>query len=158
MNFPFKKILCPVAFDDQEGAALEAAKQLVAAETTIYLLYVVPSLPAMGEPRVAKSVEDEKPSEAEAQKRLKDLTAQRMSGVKCETLTLDAFPGDTAKAVLEAAKDINPDLIVMPTHGRIGLRRLVLGSVTEGVVREAACPVLTIRTSVGQAAPKARAK
>jgi nucleotide-binding universal stress UspA family protein len=158
MNFPFKKILCPVAFDDQEGAALEAAKQLVAADTTIYLLYVVPSLPAMGEPHVAKSVEDEKPSEVEAQKKLKDLAARQLSGLKYETLTLDAFPADAAKAVLAAAKDINPDLIVMPTHGRIGLRRLVLGSVTDGVVREASCPVLTIRTSARQAAPKAQTK
>lgn len=155
MNFPFTKILCPVAFDDQEQAALDAAKQLAAEGTTIYLLYVVPSLPAMGEPRVAKSVEEEKPSETEARKRLEKLVAEKLSGLKCETLTLDAFPGDTAKAVLEAAKDITPDLIVMPTHGRIGVRRFVLGSVTEGVVRAATCPVLTIRTSTGRTASTA---
>jgi hypothetical protein len=55
MNFPFKKILCPIGFDDQEGIALEAARQLAGGVTTIYLLHVVPALPAIGEPHVAKT-------------------------------------------------------------------------------------------------------
>jgi hypothetical protein len=55
MNFPFNKILCPVGFDEQEGVALEAAKQLAVESTTIYLLHVVSALPAMDEPHVAKT-------------------------------------------------------------------------------------------------------
>jgi len=147
MHFPFKKILCPVGFDDQEGATLDAAKQLAGGVATVYLLHVVPSLPAIGEPHVAKTVEEEKPAEAKALKMLKELAAQRLTGLKCETLTETAFLTDTSKAILTAAREIKPDLIVMPTHGRSGLTRLILGSVTEGVVREALCPVLTIRTS-----------
>jgi hypothetical protein len=41
MHFPFKKILCPVGFDDQERAALDAAKQLAGGFATVYLLHVV---------------------------------------------------------------------------------------------------------------------
>ncbi|MFZ1119387.1 MAG: universal stress protein [Candidatus Binataceae bacterium] len=147
MNFPFKKVLCPVGFDDQEGAALDAARQLAGGIATIYLLHVVPALPAIGEPHVAKTVADEKLSEAQALKMLKELAAQRLPGLKCETLTETAFLADTSKAILTVAREIKPDLIVMPTHGRSGFKHLVLGSVTEGVVREAVCPVLTIRTS-----------
>jgi nucleotide-binding universal stress UspA family protein len=148
MNLPFKKILCPVGFDDQEGVVLDAAKQLAGSVAVIYLLHVVPALPAMGEPDVAKTVKDEKPSEARTLKMLKDLAEQRLSGLKCETRTETAFLSDTAKAILTVAREIKPDLIVMSTHGRSGLARLILGSVTDGVIREAPCPVLTIRPSV----------
>ncbi len=137
MNFPFKKVLCPVGFDDQEGAALDAARQLAGGIATIYLLHVVPALPAIGEPHVAKTVADEKLSEAQALKMLKELAAQRLPGLKCETLTETAFLADTSKAILTVAREIKPDLIVMPTHGRSGLPRLVMGSVTESVVRQA---------------------
>jgi len=147
MNLPFKKILCPVAFDDQEGAVLDAARQLSGNAATVYLLHVVPAFPAIGEPHVAKTVEEEKPAEAQALKVLKELAAQWLAGLKCETLTETAFLADTAKAVLTAAQEIKPDLIVMSTHGRSGLRHLVLGSVTESVIREAPCPVLIIRPS-----------
>ena len=40
MNLPFKKILCPVGFDDQEGVVLDAAKQLARSVAVIYLLHV----------------------------------------------------------------------------------------------------------------------
>ncbi|HVA84380.1 MAG TPA: universal stress protein [Candidatus Binataceae bacterium] len=147
MNFPFKRILCPVGFDDQEGAVIDAAKQLAGSIATIYLLHVVPALPAIGEPDIAKTVKDEKPSEAQALKTLKELAAQRLSGLKFETLTETAFLSDTAKAVLTVAQDIKPDLIVMSTHGGSSLKRLFMGSVTDGVIRESPCPVLTIRPS-----------
>ncbi len=49
-------------------------------------------------------------------------------------------------AILRYAEDEDADLIVMGTHGRRGVRRLMLGSVAEEVVRRAACPVLTVRT------------
>jgi universal stress protein A len=147
MKVPFEKILCPVAFDDQEGAVLDAVRQLAGSVATIYLLHVVPALPAIGEPHVAKTVEEEKPAEAEARKMLKELAVQWLPGLKCETLTESAFLADTAKAILTAAREIKPDVIVMSTHGRSGLTRLVLGSVTDSVIREAPCPVITIRPS-----------
>jgi len=54
--------------------------------------------------------------------------------------------GDPRDAILEAAKEVNADLIVMGTHGRSGISRLFMGSVAEEVVRRAPCPVLTVRT------------
>lgn len=53
--------------------------------------------------------------------------------------------GDPTETILEYAADHDVDLLVMPTHGRRGLDRFLLGSVTEKVVRAADVPVLTIR-------------
>lgn len=54
--------------------------------------------------------------------------------------------GDPAAVILEVAQEIGAGLIVMGTHGRTGLRRLLMGSVAERVVRKASCPVLTLRS------------
>ena len=53
--------------------------------------------------------------------------------------------GDPATAIVETADQENADLIVIGTHGRTGLTRLLMGSVAEAVVRRAKCPVLTIK-------------
>jgi universal stress protein A len=53
--------------------------------------------------------------------------------------------GDPATAIVEAADQENADLIVIGTHGRTGLTRLLMGSVAEAVVRRAKCPVLTVK-------------
>jgi nucleotide-binding universal stress UspA family protein len=56
--------------------------------------------------------------------------------------------GDTGSVIVRTAREIAADLIVLGTHGRTGLRRLLMGSVAEHVVRQASCPVLTVRTPV----------
>jgi len=53
--------------------------------------------------------------------------------------------GDAAAEIVALAGDINADVIVMGTHGRGGVGRLLLGSVAEAVLRRAPCPVLTVR-------------
>lgn len=58
----------------------------------------------------------------------------------------DQRQGDPATEILAAAESWRADLIVMGTHGRGGLGRLVLGSVAEAVMRHAPCPVLTVKT------------
>jgi len=53
--------------------------------------------------------------------------------------------GDPAEEILRLAERERADLIVMSTHGRTGLSRMLLGSVAESVVRRARCPVLTLK-------------
>jgi nucleotide-binding universal stress UspA family protein len=55
------------------------------------------------------------------------------------------FADPPSDAVLEVARDVRADLIVLGTHGRTSLARLLLGSVAEQVLRRAPCPVLTVR-------------
>src|SRR5690606_10347077 len=52
-----------------------------------------------------------------------------------------------ARAILDYAKDVNADIIIVGTHGRGGLAEFFLGSVAQKVVRSAPCPVLTVRTN-----------
>jgi nucleotide-binding universal stress UspA family protein len=61
--------------------------------------------------------------------------------------------GDPAEEILRLAREQNCSLIVMGTHGRSGLRRLLVGSVAEQVLRRAPCPVLTLKTPQEEALP-----
>jgi nucleotide-binding universal stress UspA family protein len=56
--------------------------------------------------------------------------------------------GNPATAIVHLAEQEHVDMIVMPTHGRTGLLRLLMGSVAEEVVRKAMCPVLTIKSAI----------
>ncbi|MCI0638075.1 MAG: universal stress protein [Gemmataceae bacterium] len=60
--------------------------------------------------------------------------------------------GDAVNEILRVANENQADLVVMGTHGRRGLKRLLMGSVAEMVVRRASCPVLTVRTPVHEEA------
>jgi nucleotide-binding universal stress UspA family protein len=64
------------------------------------------------------------------------------SGVDIDHCLTDAEP---YSEILRVAQDNSCDLIVMGTHGRTGLRRIFMGSVAEKVVRQAPCPVLTVK-------------
>jgi nucleotide-binding universal stress UspA family protein len=64
--------------------------------------------------------------------------------------------GEPHDKILEAAAQNNCSLIVMGTHGRTGLRRMVLGSVAEQVVRHAACPVITVKYPFSGGEPATR--
>jgi nucleotide-binding universal stress UspA family protein len=61
--------------------------------------------------------------------------------------------GKPIPEILRVAHESQCDLIVMGTHGATGLRRLLMGSVAEGVARKAPCPVISMQTSVPQEAP-----
>ncbi len=58
--------------------------------------------------------------------------------------------GDPAFEIVRYGRDVNADLIVMGTHGRTGVERLVLGSVAEKVLRDATCSVLVVKLPRGQ--------
>jgi len=66
----------------------------------------------------------------------------RLAGIKVESAVLD---GKVADAILKYAGEEGVDLIVMSTHGRTGISRLLMGSVAEQIVHGAPCPVLLIR-------------
>jgi nucleotide-binding universal stress UspA family protein len=71
------------------------------------------------------------------------LQAARKSGVRAQGLVIEGAP--SADRIVRAARARRVDLLVVGTHGRTGLSRLVLGSVAARVVATAPCPVLTVR-------------
>lgn len=62
--------------------------------------------------------------------------------------------GDAADAIVRTAESENVDLIVMGTHGRRGITRLLMGSVAEAIIRRAPCPVLTVKQPAHAVAAK----
>lgn len=144
MGYPYKIILCPVDFDDNSMAALAHARRLaIDMGATIHLLHVLPILPTYTDPRLPISIDES--AEQEVRLRLKDLVRRRLSRTSVEIQTHIAFVAEVPKTILAFARDLAADLIVMATHGQGVLRHLFFGSVTEAVVRNATCPVLTLR-------------
>ncbi len=77
----------------------------------------------------------------------------RRSGVQARTVLVETVAAPAADAIVREAKKWKADLIVMGTHGRRGVRRLVMGSDAEQVLRETPVPVLLVR---GRARPRTR--
>jgi universal stress protein A len=134
----FDKILCPVDFDQNSLLALKLATDVARErKAALYLLHVVPLPPG---PEVALPFGK---MEAAARTRLERIARENIgSGLRYE---VDILMGDPGLEVLQAAKRLGASLIVMATHGRKGLSHLLLGSVAERVIREAPCPVLTVK-------------
>ncbi len=155
MGYPYKIILCPVDFDDNSMAALAHARRLaIDMGATIHLLHVLPILPMFADHGVEVGVDEA--AEQEAQRRLKDLVRRRLARTPAEIHTRIAFVSEVPKTILAFARELAADLIVMATHGRGAIRQLFFGSVTEAVVRNAVCPVLTLRfTPEPESQPKA---
>ena len=71
--------------------------------------------------------------------------AKRLTGTRVANLETSVWYGPAAYAIVEGARLHKADLIVMTTHGRSGLRRLILGSVAESVLRGTTTPILLVR-------------
>lgn len=148
-----RKILCPIDFSPGSQQALRAAVRLsLDGDTELivaHALYLSP-LAFAGESPFSTSVLDgmianEESALAAAVRDAKDLGAPRVT-----EMFLQGPPWERICAVAEADRDV--DLIVMGTEGRTGLRRLLLGSVAEKVVRHAPCSVLAVRGRNGTSA------
>ena len=77
-----------------------------------------------------------------------------------ESVTLVAHEahGDAAKVIVQTASDLEADVVIVGTHGRTGVQRVMMGSTAESVVRHAGCPVLVVRhKSHENAAPEIEA-
>lgn len=81
---------------------------------------------------------------AEARKRIEGLAAEAR-GLFAGRLSTHVAAGSAWKQILQVAVDVQADLLVVGTHGRHGVKRLLLGSVAEAVTRKASCPVLVVR-------------
>lgn len=137
----YDHILFPTDGSDGAEAALDHAVDLaVTYDATLHVLYVVDTdtrgMATVGN-EVAEQLETEGQSVVEA-------TTDRVDD-RGIAVVGQVIRGDPHEAILEYADANGIDLVVMATHGRRGLERYLLGSVTEKVVRSADVPVLTVR-------------
>ena len=135
-----KRIMCPIDFSDYSDVALGYASQLASESgARLYVIHVDDSQVPY-DAGFAGYV----PAPNESERITEALHAKRptVEGVPCEHHLLIGHPAD---AIVEFAKAHDIDLIVMGTHGRTGVSRLLMGSVAEAIVRRSECPVLTIK-------------
>jgi nucleotide-binding universal stress UspA family protein len=140
----WKRIGCAVDFSEPSRLALQRAAALaVRDDAELWLLHVYEVPQPAGELLVA-AVDLTGPAAAEAE--------QKMAAWMDDAMRLRGGPvrqrilaGQPALEVTQAAREAGCDLLVVGTHGRTGVKRLVLGSVAERIVREAGCDVLVAR-------------
>jgi nucleotide-binding universal stress UspA family protein len=141
---PFSKILAPVDFSPGSQASVEYAVTLAKAlHCAVTLLYVY-QRPDLMEAIVpgADNALDLVADRALVTKRLETMGGEATKRTDVEVHAL-VVPGSPAAEILSLASTQGFGMIVMGTHGRTGLPHLLMGSVTEAVVRGAGCPVLT---------------
>jgi nucleotide-binding universal stress UspA family protein len=145
----FRRILHATDFSSASRPAL--AKAIALARQNRAALQVVHALPPLAlpvggdfaymPPGTYETID--RRARQHAQKQLSALVARaRKVGVRATALLLDGAPHEQ---ITRAARRARADLIVIGTHGRTGLSKVLLGSVAERVVRFATCPVLTVR-------------
>jgi len=133
-------ILVPTDFSPASSDALATARELagpLGLEIVLLHTYTVPAevYPGFG-PVVAPGFPDDM---AAAAKGALDKLAAEQGGLR-SMLRM----GDPATQILQAIEELKPALVAMGTHGRKGIERFLLGSVTEKVVRASTAPVLTV--------------
>lgn len=134
-----KHILVPIDFSPDAEEALDYACELAGAVGAV--IHLVCALGPVGElPLSQKMVEE---LSAEHRRALEQLATRRRRQAAFAPPVVEA--ADPRDLILTTAAQIDADLIVMGTHGRRGISRLVLGSVAEDIVRRAPCPVLAVR-------------
>lgn len=140
----FQHVLCPIDFSESSRRAVDLAAEIVEpGGAGLTLLHVV-ELPVTysGEPPMPDLLDT---LDTRAAKLLEDWAAELRAKVSVPVTTRWRIgsPGGQALAILDEQPPF--DLVVIGSHGRTGLRRALLGSVAEKIVRHAPCPVLVAR-------------
>ena len=146
MSLP-RNILVPIDLEDSAAQVLDYVVALAAKlDASLHVLHVVP-WPLLGaEVPIAVTETAMDDIMKHKQKVFDELVAAHANKVPLGAAMLKK--GDARTAILAVAEELGPDLIVMGTHGRRGVSRLVLGSVAESVARAAPCPVLLVRSGL----------
>lgn len=153
---PIERILCPIDFSEFSRRALDHAAAIARryeSTVTVFNVTTVPPAAALASGTPLLPITPPTPGDLEAllasMKRFADVEAGLETRL---SMQFEIGEGDAAGEILDRARTLPSDLIVMGTHGRSGFRRLLLGSVTEKVVRSARCPVLTVPPQTDDAA------
>jgi universal stress protein A len=140
-----KHILVPTDLSEGAEEALDYACELARPfGATVHLLHVI-GIPTLGVPELGVALTS---TVIDSLVRDNQIALEQLADRKRAQATFGQIllrTGDARDLINQTAKELGADLIVMGTHGRRGISRALLGSVTETVVRTAPCPVLTVR-------------
>jgi nucleotide-binding universal stress UspA family protein len=151
----FKQVLCPIDLSELSIRSLAyagAIARLYDGELTV--LHVVPTFEPM-EVRAGALYDPVRIVQPMPREEVLERLGQALeaAGIPPAHVTLAAEAGEDAATIVDQAVARRSDLVVMGTHGRSGFNRLLLGSVTEKVLRTSPCPVLTVPPRAPAAPP-----
>jgi nucleotide-binding universal stress UspA family protein len=135
---PKKNVVVPVDFSESSADAVQVALEAVAQPSDLHVVHVLTPL----EVTPTMSGADQE------QLRLDDANkqcAELLKSVQASGAHAVVRYGDPGIGVIDYATSVKSELIVIPSHGYHGLKRFMLGSVAEHVIRHADCPVLVLR-------------
>jgi nucleotide-binding universal stress UspA family protein len=137
-----KRVLVPTDFSDESIKVVEEWIDHVESPEHLTVLHVgAQAAPSEADLAIGWDLES-----CEARKtRLLEMLRKQFSDPKYAKVNFEVKFGTPASEIVKFAEEENVELIVLPSHGRTGLARLMIGSVAERVVRLAHCPVLVIR-------------
>jgi nucleotide-binding universal stress UspA family protein len=143
----FERILVPVDFSDHSKKSLAYAKDIANSyNANLQLLHIIedtihPAFSLSGK----SSIFDLVPGiEEDCRRRIEELIQE--TGISNENTEIIVKGGQAAHDIIKFSKDNSSDLVVIATHGLTGIEHLLLGSITEKVVRMAPCPVFTVKS------------
>ncbi len=139
-------VLVPWDYSEQCREALDLAVETARADVPIHVVYVSDSPTNFLSDVAWDSVKEEIIAKTAYEKFKKDVSPELVDRVKFETRF-----GDPGMEIVGYARDNQVSVIVMPTHGRSGIPRLLIGSVAERVIRMAPCPVFVVRSKLAAA-------
>lgn len=138
--FSGKKILVPVDFSKESIKAVDQALEMADSADLVEVVHVAPDLDVTTPGVVWESI-----SEEVQQKNVEASFEQVLADEKYRGVQRHVLFGDAGHRIVEQAEAIGAHVIVMPSHGRTGFQRLLIGSVAERVLRLAHLPVVVLR-------------
>ena len=139
-RFSDETLLVPVDFSDRSLAAVDVALDIVGDPAKIRVVHILHE-PQSGHPdAIWVAVDHAKRREHVLSELGKLLSDQAYTGI-----SFHVEFGEPGFRIAELAQELDVGLIVIPSHGRTGIKHLLIGSVAERVVRHAHCPVLVLR-------------
>jgi nucleotide-binding universal stress UspA family protein len=138
---PRQRVVVPYDFSDESLAAIDVALDTVESPEHVSVLHVLEEI-SPAEPGEIWDAVDHDSRRQHAMQRLR----ADLADSKYKDIQIDVQFGDPGHTIADFAAEQKADLIVMPSHGRTGLKRILIGSVAERVVRLAHCPVLVLRS------------
>lgn len=131
------RIVVPIDFSDESFAAIDTALEIANTPSGVHVLGEL----SPAEPDVVWGTFDNDKRTCYATESVRE----RLADPKYDDIQIRIAFGDPGHNIAEFAHEIGAELVVMPSHGRFGIGRLLIGSVTERTIRSAHCPVMVLR-------------
>ncbi|WP_051564650.1 universal stress protein [Desulfovermiculus halophilus] len=136
-----KCVVVPIDFSDDSFQAIEVAREFVEQGADLHLVHITRP---WSEHEIGGSWGQQ--TEEERLHSLKQTLRDKVQESGYNDAQIAVSIGSPPVEITTYAQEVGAELIVMPSHGRTGIKHLALGSVAERVVRMAKCPVLVLRT------------